>query len=158
MISIVPPELAERTLALCHFRDIATFAWTSRRAYALVYRLSDQYLWRILFLCFPFDDPRLSVCTCTTPPAHPKAVDWRAKLQRRLQAEWITRRDDGDCCECMAVLFECSREAGRALAQFRVGDECVDARRVRGSSNRSGWDNNSLNRCLVLAIGGRAGD
>jgi hypothetical protein len=123
MISIVPPELAERTLALCHFRDVAAFAQTCRRAYALVYRSSDQYLWRTLFLRFPFDDPHLSVCTCTcaTPPAHPKAaaaavvvVDWRAKLQRRVRAERIARRDDGDRRECVAVLLECIREAAPA--------------------------------------------
>jgi len=119
MISIVPPELAERTLALCHFRDVAAFAQTCRRAYALVYRSSDQYLWRTLFLRFPFDDPHLSLCTCTctTPPAHPKAVvvvDWRAKLQRRVRTERIARRDDGDRRECVAVLLECIREAARA--------------------------------------------
>jgi hypothetical protein len=128
MISTVPPELAERTLALCHFRDVASFSQTCRRAYALVYRSADQYLWRTLFLRFPFDDPRLAVGSgdatdsgpaglqSASPPPHlpnddkNNKVDWRAKLQRRVRAERIARRD-GDRREVVGVLLECIREA-----------------------------------------------
>ena len=128
MISTLPPELTERTLALCHFSDVAAFAQTCRRAYALVYRSADQYLWRILFLSFPFDDPRLTVGSgdatgsgpaglqSASPPPHllndnkNNKVNWRAKLQRRVRAERIARRD-GDRREVVGVLLECIREA-----------------------------------------------
>jgi hypothetical protein len=102
MLTIVPPELTERTLSLCHPRDVASFAQASRRAYAFVYRSSDQYLWRTLFLDYPFDDPRLLI--------GPSEVNWCAKLRRRVRAEQIARRD-GDRCELVDVLLECVREA-----------------------------------------------
>ena len=103
MLSKVPPELTERTLSLCRPRDVASFAQTCRHAYTLVYRSSDQYLWRTLFLDYPFDDPRLS----NGPSLD---VDWCAKLQRRVHAEQIARRD-GDRRELIDVLLECFREA-----------------------------------------------
>ena len=108
MISIVPLELTERTLSLCHPRDVASFAQTCRRAYTLVFRPSDQYLWRTLFLYYPFDDPRLS--------NGPLEVDWHAKLRRRVRAEQIARRD-GDRRELVDVLLECVREAAPWAAQ-----------------------------------------
>jgi hypothetical protein len=108
MISTLPPELTERTLSLCHPKDVAAYSQTCRRAYILVYRSSDQYLWRTLFLGYPFDDPRLTNGSSPSPPLHPK-VDWRAKLQRRVRAEQIARRD-GDRRECVDVLLECIRE------------------------------------------------
>lgn len=106
MISALPPELAERTLALCHPKDVAAFAQTCRRAYTLVCESPDQHLWRTLFLDFPFDDPRLSLSSTTADPN----VDWRAKLQRRLRAERIALRD-GDRQELVDVLLECIDEA-----------------------------------------------
>ena len=157
MISTVPPELAERTLALCHFRDVAAFAQTCRRAYALVYRSADQYLWRTLFLSFPFDDPRLAVGSGDAShggPAGPQSdsaspphllnenenenknknkndkVDWRTKLQRRVRAERIARRD-GDRREVVGVLLECIREA----AAPRV--TCTTTARGRPSSSHN---------------------
>lgn len=149
MISTVPPELAERTLALCHFRDVAAFAQTCRRAYALVYRSADQYLWRTLFLSFPFDDPRLAVANGDGPPLqspHPtnsknknknknNKVDWRTKLQRRVRAERIARRD-GDRREVVGVLLECIREAAAPR-----GGTCATttARGGRPSSHNLSW-------------------
>jgi hypothetical protein len=150
MISTVPPELAERTLALCHFRDVAAFAQTCRRAYVLVYRSADQYLWRTLFLRFPFDDPRLAVGSGdsaggrtglhSAPPPHlpnenenenektkDGKVDWRAKLQRRVQAERIARHD-GDRREVVSVMLECIREAAAPRAT------CTTSARGRPSS------------------------
>ena len=102
MISIVPPELTERILSLCHPRDVASFSQTCRRVYTLVYRSSDQYLWRTLFLDYPFDDPRLSHGT--------SEVDWCTKIRRRVRAERIARHD-GDRHEFVEVLLECFREA-----------------------------------------------
>ena len=125
MLSIVPPELTERTLALCHPKDVAAYAQTCRRAYTLVYQSSDQYLWQTLFLDYPFDDPRPPSSASTTPTPTPtptssasttpsQNVDWRTKLQRRVRAEIIARRDDadeGDHHEFVEVLLECIREA-----------------------------------------------
>ncbi|KAI9512320.1 hypothetical protein F5148DRAFT_16879 [Russula earlei] len=116
MIPRLPQELAEHTLVFCHPRVVAAYAQTCRGAYALVYRSPDLYLWRTLFLDFPFDDPRLS-----RPPSESSTsgrsrspplseVDWRTKLQRRVRAETIARRD-GDRHEFLDVLFECIREA-----------------------------------------------
>jgi hypothetical protein len=107
MISALPPELAERTLALCHPKDVAAFAQTCRRAYTLVFESSDQHLWRSLFLNFPFDDPRLSLSSTADSKEN---VDWRAKLQQRLRAERIALRD-GDRRELVDVLLECIDEA-----------------------------------------------
>jgi hypothetical protein len=109
MLSTVPPELTERTLSLCHPRDVAAFAQTCRRAYILVYQSSDQYLWRTLFLSYPFDDPRLTTGSSSSSSSHSK-VDWREKLQRRVRAEQIARHD-GDRREFVDVLLECIREA-----------------------------------------------
>ncbi|KAI9445487.1 hypothetical protein H4582DRAFT_1915769 [Lactarius indigo] len=69
---------------------------------SLVYRSPDQYLWRTLFLDYPFDDPRLSNGS--------SEVDWCAKLRRRVRAEQIARRD-GDRRKLVDVLLECVREA-----------------------------------------------
>jgi hypothetical protein len=107
MISALPPELAERTLALCHPKDVAAFAQTCRRAHALVFESPDQHLWRTLFLDFPFDDPRLAVPPTASDSTN---VDWRAKLQRRLRAERTALRD-GDRREFVDVLLECMDEA-----------------------------------------------
>jgi hypothetical protein len=121
MISTVPPELTERILALCHPKDVAAYTQTCRRAYTLVYQSSDQYLWQTLFLDYPFDDPRPPSATPPTPSTSTTAaatpsqnVDWRTKLQRRVRAESIARRDDdagGDRREFVDVLLECIREA-----------------------------------------------
>lgn len=123
MISILPPELIERTLSLCHPRGVAAFSQTCHRAYILVYPSSDQYLWRALFLGYPFDDPRLSTGSAFSS-SHPKVkVDWRVKLQRRVRAEQIARRD-GDRREFVDVLLECIHEAApyalNVLARVRA--------------------------------------
>jgi hypothetical protein len=110
MISILPPELIERTLSLSHPRGVAAFSQTCRRAYTLVYPSSDQYLWRTLFLGYPFDDPRLSTGSASSSSHSKVKVDWRAKLQRRVRAEQIARRD-GDRREFVDVLLECIQEA-----------------------------------------------
>ena len=55
MISTVPLELAERILAP---REVAAFAQTCARASSIDHQTNTS--WRTLFLCFPFDDLRLS--------------------------------------------------------------------------------------------------
>jgi hypothetical protein len=110
MISILPKEVIEQALLLCHPRAVAAFSQTCHSAYILVYPLSDQYLWRTLFLNYPFDDPRLSTGFASSSSHSKLKVDWRAKLQRRVHAEQIARRD-GDRREFVDVLLECIHEA-----------------------------------------------
>lgn len=83
----VPAEIVERALALCHPRDVASFAQTCRATWSLVNNSTDQYLWRQLFLLYPFDDPRK---TCR---GFRKDIqfDWKTELQRRVHAESIAR-------------------------------------------------------------------
>ncbi|KAH7910708.1 hypothetical protein BJ138DRAFT_1064635 [Hygrophoropsis aurantiaca] len=91
----IPPELTEHALTLCHPRDVAAFSRTCRKAHTLVYSSPDQYLWRQLFLLYPFDDARNSL--------HPQFYEesrfnWAAELQKRVRAETVARskhpRDD----------------------------------------------------------------
>ncbi|KAI6136959.1 hypothetical protein F5141DRAFT_1077774 [Pisolithus sp. B1] len=60
-IPSLSPEIIEHALIHCHPRDVAAFSQTCRAAYQIVYHRGDQYLWRQLFLSYPFDDPRESL-------------------------------------------------------------------------------------------------
>lgn len=83
-----PQELIERTLTFCHPSDVAAFARTCKTAHPVVYGAGDQYLWRSLFLNYPFDDPRHAVEHVN---ANAVTFDWRGELQRRVAAEqWAT--------------------------------------------------------------------
>jgi hypothetical protein len=122
MIFILPSEVAERILVLCHPRDVAAFSQTCHRAHDIVYKPSYFYLWRTLFLAYPFDDPRPATSSSPEPGHSPSSssspsseveVDWRTKLQRRVRAERIARRD-GDRHECLQVVLECIHEAAPA--------------------------------------------
>ena len=81
----IPQEVAEHVLKFCHARDVARFAETCREMRDLIYNGSDKYLWRELFLLYPFDDPRHAA----TPPA--ESFDWKGELQRRVWAERVMR-------------------------------------------------------------------
>ncbi|KAI0932670.1 hypothetical protein AcW1_000275 [Taiwanofungus camphoratus] len=87
----LPPELTERILIFAHPRDVSRFTQTCRSAYSLVYGSNDLYLWREMFLSYPFDDLRKAL-----PPfrAHRNAIecDWQNELQRRVDAETVARR------------------------------------------------------------------
>lgn len=83
----IPEEIAEQTLVLCHPRDVASFAQTCRAAWSFVNDTKDQYLWRQLFLLFPFDDPRT---TCRGPRLDIQ-FNWKTELQHRLRAETVAR-------------------------------------------------------------------
>jgi hypothetical protein len=98
ILSAFPSEVTERTLTFCHPYDVAAFSQTSRMANSLVYRgPKDQYLWRQLFLSYPFDDPRKST-HALIDPNYTVNLDWRAELQRRLVAEAVAfgREDQAD--------------------------------------------------------------
>ena len=121
IIFILPSEVAERILVLCHPRDVAAFSQTCHRAHDIVYRPSDLYLWRTLFLAYPFDDPRPTTSSeepgqSSSSPSPNSEVDWRTKLQRRVRAERIARRD-GDRHECLQVVLECIRETAAATRE-----------------------------------------
>ncbi|KAI0296651.1 hypothetical protein BC826DRAFT_1004124 [Russula brevipes] len=115
----MPPELAERTLALCHPRDVAAFAQTCRRAHAL--------------------HTRTIAAT---------GVDWRAKLQRRVRAERIARRD-GDRREFVDVVLECIREAAAprlGASSSTDGSTSSTSTSAREPSNNLSW----VTRVLAL--------
>ncbi|KAA1468456.1 hypothetical protein DENSPDRAFT_466423 [Dentipellis sp. KUC8613] len=101
----MPFEVTEHTLTFCHPRDVSAFSQASRFTHSLVNTLCGQYLWRQLFLAYPFDDLRSS------PVAAPDAVpDWRTELQRRVHAEYIAR-EGGDRYELLDVLLSALRRA-----------------------------------------------
>jgi hypothetical protein len=81
----IPGEITERTLTFLHPLDVSKFSQTCRSAHTLVYGAADQYLWRQLFLAYPFDDPRKAVNRLTMVPE----PDWKAELQRRVRSELI---------------------------------------------------------------------
>ncbi|KAG1777383.1 hypothetical protein EV702DRAFT_1102901 [Suillus placidus] len=84
----IPSEITEHALTLCHPRDVASFSQTCRKARGLVYGGPDQYLWRRLFLLFPFDDPRQ-----IPPPFQADGqFNWRKELFRRMEAQSIACR------------------------------------------------------------------
>ncbi|OJA18314.1 hypothetical protein AZE42_09345 [Rhizopogon vesiculosus] len=84
----LPSEITEQALTLCHPRDVASFSQTCRTAHHLVYGGSDQYLWRQLFLLFPFDDPR----QIQSVSREDCQVNWREELHRRMEAQLIANR------------------------------------------------------------------
>ncbi|KAF8446324.1 hypothetical protein L210DRAFT_3628802 [Boletus edulis BED1] len=106
----VPTEIAEQALVLCHPRDIASFAQTCRAAWSLTNDAADQYLWRQLFLLFPFDDPR------ETRQGFREDIqfDWRTELQRRVRAELIARSGQStpeDLHAALVTLLDVARSA-----------------------------------------------
>lgn len=82
-------ELAEHILKFCHVRDVAKFAETCREMHALVYDGRDSYLWRELYLNFPFDDSRKSMPFFSQLSSGDAKVDWQQELQGRVQAESV---------------------------------------------------------------------
>ncbi|KIJ68795.1 hypothetical protein HYDPIDRAFT_37230 [Hydnomerulius pinastri MD-312] len=96
----IPSELTEHALTLCHPRDVASFSQTCRKARLLVYSTPDQYLWRQLFLLYPFDDPRKAQ-QGYREDIH---VDWKMELQERIRAEIIARSSQSTSEERIAAL------------------------------------------------------
>jgi len=81
----IPPEVTEHALTFLHPRDIANFSKTCHLGHGMVYGGADQYLWRQLFLAYPFDDPRK---THNFRQAN-VSYNWKGELQRRVQTELI---------------------------------------------------------------------
>ncbi|KAH0838636.1 hypothetical protein J3R83DRAFT_6959 [Lanmaoa asiatica] len=113
----VPTEIAEQALTFCHPRDVASFAQTCRAAWSLVNDTTDQYLWRQLFLLFPFDDPRK---TCQ---GFLKGIqfDWKTELQRRVRAEIIARSAQStpeDLHAALVILLDVVRSASPVMLGY----------------------------------------
>ncbi|RXW23825.1 hypothetical protein EST38_g2023 [Candolleomyces aberdarensis] len=56
----MPIEVLQRVFAYCHPREASMFSQASRAAYNLIYFPDDQYLWRQLYLNYPFDHPEVA--------------------------------------------------------------------------------------------------
>jgi hypothetical protein len=80
-------EVTEGALRLLHPVDIAKFSQTCRAAHALVYGAPNQYLWRELFLLYPFDDPHHAFIPGQTNSSPP--YNWKVELQQRVRAELL---------------------------------------------------------------------
>ncbi|KIK99923.1 hypothetical protein PAXRUDRAFT_822197 [Paxillus rubicundulus Ve08.2h10] len=93
-------EITEHALTFCHPRDVASFSQTCRRAWLLVYNNADQYLWRRLFLLYPFDDPRKTQCGF----CEHTDFDWMTELRQRIRAETIARSARSTPEELLAAL------------------------------------------------------
>lgn len=122
-IATIPAELLQQILICCHPRDVATFSQTCKYAYDVIYSIEhQQYLWRELFLSYPFDDPRssrsLSPKSSVSPSDSPDALntpfDWRTELQRRVQVE-VSAIDDDDHREVLDVLLDVIAQAPPVL-------------------------------------------
>jgi hypothetical protein len=86
IILTIPVELVERVLTFCHPHDVAAFSQTCHLAHAIVYHPVDEYLWRELFLSYPFDDPRRSTQDARMTDSS-ASVEWKHELLRRMDAE-----------------------------------------------------------------------
>ncbi|KAG0699721.1 hypothetical protein DFH29DRAFT_35429 [Suillus ampliporus] len=84
----IPSEITEHALTHCHPRDVASFSQTCWKAHRLVYGSPDQYLWRQLFLRFPFDDPRQTEFAFLED----SQFNWGKELHRRMEAQLIASR------------------------------------------------------------------
>ena len=122
----VPTEIVEQALAFCRPCDVASFAQTCRAARLLVNDTTDQYLWRQLFLLFPFDDPR------KTREGFRKDLefDWKTELQRRVHAELIARnaRSTSEDLQAALVTF---LDVVRSALPVLQGCECVPSSNIR---------------------------
>ncbi|KAG1825547.1 uncharacterized protein BJ212DRAFT_1443654 [Suillus subaureus] len=96
----IPSEIIEHALTLCHPRDVASFSQTCRKARRLVAGSPDQYLWRQLFLLFPFDDP-LHISSTFLEDGQ---FNWRKELHRRMEAQSIACRTSSTLEELLAAI------------------------------------------------------
>ncbi|KAG2345310.1 hypothetical protein BDR05DRAFT_880443 [Suillus weaverae] len=118
----IPSEITEHALTLCHPRDVASFSQTCRKARGLVYGSPDQYLWRRLFLLFPFDDPR------QIPPPFQEdgQFNWRKELFRRMEAQSIACRTSSTL-EDLLTAIETFISVVRSAAPVTWGHERVSS-------------------------------
>ncbi|KAG1749639.1 uncharacterized protein EDB91DRAFT_1108816 [Suillus paluster] len=118
----IPSEITERALALCHPRDVASFSQTCRKAHRLVYRSPDPYLWRQLFLLFPFDDPR-QMESVFLGDSH---FNWRKELLRRMEAQLIACRKNSKLEDLLRAI-DTFVSVVRTAAPVAMGHERVSS-------------------------------
>ncbi|KAI0317999.1 hypothetical protein OF83DRAFT_1171490 [Amylostereum chailletii] len=106
-ITTLPPEVVENALALSHPRDVARFAQTCRHHRRLVSNPPDNYLWRSLYLAYPFDDPRKYSHADHTDNS---AFDWSTTLKRRVAAEGLAS-DIPNIDRHLTTVLECIHSA-----------------------------------------------
>ncbi|KAG2370238.1 hypothetical protein BDR07DRAFT_1476235 [Suillus spraguei] len=118
----IPSEIIEHALTLCHPHDVASFSQTCRQARRLVYGSPDQYLWRQLFLLFPFDDPR----QIPSPFQEDGEFNWRKELRRRMKAQLIACRASSTL-EDLLTAIETFISVVRSAAPVTCGHERVSS-------------------------------
>jgi len=115
----IPSEVTEYALTFCSLTAIASFSQTCRQAYTLVYESPDQYLWRQLFLLYPFDDPR----KLESHDGSHCPIDWKAELQRRIKAEAFAFSPGGRSPEERTQALRTFVETLHAAPPFLKGHE-----------------------------------
>ncbi|KAG1889330.1 hypothetical protein F4604DRAFT_1711774 [Suillus subluteus] len=118
----IPSEIIEHALTLCHPRDVASFSQTCQKALRLVYGSPDQYLWRQLFLLFPFDDP----LQISSPFQEDVQFSWRKELHRRMKAQSIACRTSSTL-EDLLTAIETFISVVRSAAPVTWGHERVSS-------------------------------
>lgn len=87
-LALIPPEIIEQVLVFLDPLDVATFSQTCKSFHDIVYPAEDDYLWRVLYLAQPFDDPRLAV-TPHLDRLPPERIDWKSSLQAIIRARTV---------------------------------------------------------------------
>ena len=81
----IPAEITEHALGFLHPLDVAQFSKTCHLAFTMVYGSADEYLWRQLFLMYPFNDPHKAIGGKNASVLY----NWKKELQCRVQAELV---------------------------------------------------------------------
>lgn len=120
-IAAIPSELLQQILLYCHPRDVASFSQTCKHAHEVIYCTEQQYLWRELFLSYPFDDPRRAISPSLKTTSQPDSsdalvpsFDWRTELQRRVRVE-VLAMENADHREVLDVLADVIAQASPIL-------------------------------------------
>jgi hypothetical protein len=82
----LPQEITEHAMISSDPSDVAQLAQVCRYLNAIVYNLSDNHVWRSLFLNV-FDDPR--AIDGRSDRGDGKKFDWKGELQRRIRARTV---------------------------------------------------------------------
>lgn len=135
---VLPLEVAELILTFAHPTDVARVSQTCHKFYDVIYK-ADQYLWRTLYLSYPFDHPSL----CSEFSKQPTyTFNWQEELQRRVSAEISLSRSR-----------EFSPKLGDALETLLhvVATAADHSHAIEDSSNLS-WVSRILGSSSVLTL------
>ena len=92
----IPLEIIEQALVYSDPRDVASFSQTCSIFYNLVYRASDQHIWRKLFLEQQFDHLQRNQRPDSFPCAPEQRIDWKQELQKRVNCKCILNKADAN--------------------------------------------------------------